>query len=168
MWGGSNHWLVAVCLSLSLFSPSFLRRNVLFSYIFHCLREGCRSPVWGPWQMSAPAHSRTLQGREGVSYGSSSRLHGSHLLGVSSSGFQWLAAVDQIIFPMLVQQSEMHIFRLLGGCTWGVFQKTSWYYFHPVRVGEIKLTKRQMVWESRIWVAWAKASFCNTGHGNVA
>lgn len=166
----SNHWLVAVSLSLSLFSPSFLRHNILFSYIFHSLREGCRSPVWGPWQMSALAHSRTLRGREGVSYGSSSRLHWSHLLGVSSSGFQWLAAVDQIIFPMQVQQREMHIFHsvLLGGCTWGVFHETSWYYFHPASVGEIKMMKRQMVRESQIWEAWAKASFMNIGHGNVA
>lgn len=123
--GKSNHWLVAMSLTLSLFSPSFLRHNILFSYIFHSLREGCRSPVWGPWQMSTPAHSRTLRGREGVSYGSSSRLHGSHLLGVSSSGFQWLAAVDQIIFPMQVQQREMHIFHSvflgglhLGGISW--------------------------------------------------
>lgn len=116
----SNHWLVTVSISLSLFSPSFLSHNILFSYIFHSLREGCLSPVWGPWQMSAPAHSRTLRGREGVSYGSSSRLHWSHLLGVSSLGFQWLASVDQIIFPMQVQQREMHIFHsmLLGGISW--------------------------------------------------
>ncbi len=162
----SNHWLVAVSISLSIFLPFFLRHNILFSYIFHSLCDCCRSPVWGPWQMSAPAHSRTLRGREGSPMVVPPSLLvpsvGCLQLGVSMS--------DQIIFPMQVQQREMHIFHsmLLGGCTWGVFHETSWYYFHPARVGEIEMMKRQMVRESQIWVAWAKARFRNIGHGNVA
>lgn len=35
----SNHWLATVCFPVH-FSKAFLRHNILFSYIFHSLREG--------------------------------------------------------------------------------------------------------------------------------